>query len=641
MPSQTFNDVLIDGNSNVEQLAVQGHTTQTAPLQTWENSSGTVLAQVDGNGQLLVVGSQDIPLVRVQAHSTQTEPLQAWEAFGGGVLSQITNDGRLEVGNNAIDAVPAALVVANQTIDAGSLVRQGIQSRGVASNAITEALTWNTNELEFGGAGGVSSTEVALRGKVVHNNTGNSVNGDFRGGHFEVENQTGTSGQRVGQATGVHGRVTNGPSSSTAYLNKAAAVRGEIVNGSGDTIDEASAFEVVTPTNTGSIGTFYGLRIPDLPPALATNRYAIQTGQGVARFGDTLEIGELATPPSTPPAGFARIYAKSDGRVYSKNDAGVESDLTLSLSQNPNVFYAGPPSGSAAAPGFRRLAASDYDAQNQLCQGRLTLISGTPIATGDVTGGSAANLYFTPFRGNLISLYNGSTWVTYSFSELSLSLSGKTANTNYDVFIYDNAGTLTLEVTAWSNNSTRATQLALQNGVYVKSGATTRRYLGTIRITATTGQSEDSDAKRFVWNYYNGVPRRLMAQIPGVWAIASWPIGWRKPNNQAYGRVEVVVGLAETLLELRATVGAWANTGYASIGIGEDRENGNDAHMNTRIYSAVAGEAGSVAVLSKYPQVGYHYYQQVEYVTDGPVTFVGTDSTNKYFQAGILGGING
>jgi hypothetical protein len=42
-----------------------------------------------------------------------------------------------------------------------------------------------------------------------------------------------------------------------------------------------------------------------------------------ARVGDFLEFAE-ASAPSTPASGFARIYVKSDGRVYNMDDAGTE-----------------------------------------------------------------------------------------------------------------------------------------------------------------------------------------------------------------------------------------------------------------------------------------------------------------------------
>jgi hypothetical protein len=116
-------------------------------------------------------------------------------------------------------------------------------------------------------------------------------------------------------------------------------------------------------------------------------------------------------------------------------------------------------------------------------QGRLTLTSNTPVLSSNVTG--ATTIFYTPYTGNQISIWNGTQWGVRTFSELSLSLSGLTADTNYDVFIFDNSGTLTLEAIAWSDSgagtSARAIPLAWLDGVRVKS-TDNRKYLGSVRI---------------------------------------------------------------------------------------------------------------------------------------------------------------
>src|SRR5688572_4720973 len=142
---------------------------------------------------------------------------------------------------------------------------------------------------------------------------------------------------------------------------------------------------------------------------------------------------------------------------------------------------------------------------HMLCCGRMTLTTGLPVTTADVTG--ASTVYFTPFRGNLIAVHDGDHWQVLSFAELSLALGSDAANTNYDLFAYYSSGAVALERVAWTNATTRATALTTLDGVPVKSSDTTRRYLGTYRTTATVGQTEDSVGKRFVWNYYHRVRR--------------------------------------------------------------------------------------------------------------------------------------
>lgn len=131
---------------------------------------------------------------------------------------------------------------------------------------------------------------------------------------------------------------------------------------------------------------------------------------------------------------------------------------------------------------------------------RLSLTSGQPVDMSNVT--AATTIYCVPFRGNNISLYDGTNWNIRTSAQFSLALGVLTSGKPYDVFCYDNATVPTLEFLAWTNDTTRATALAYQNGILVKSGATTRRYLGTFYTTSTT-TTESSTANRYLVNYYN------------------------------------------------------------------------------------------------------------------------------------------
>jgi len=178
--------------------------------------------------------------------------------------------------------------------------------------------------------------------------------------------------------------------------------------------------------------------------------------------------------------------------------------------------------------------------------GRLTLTTGTPVTTSDVT--AATSLYFTPYKGNHIALYNDdfSEWRFYEFDEVSYSLSGKAADTNYDVFLYDDAGTLTQELVAWSDDTTRATALATQSGVYVKTSEIYKRYLGTIRTTGTIGQCEDSESKRFCWNYHNRVARNMrIVDISDHTYASSTKRYW---NNDSSYKIEYIIGVIEDVV---------------------------------------------------------------------------------------------
>ena len=141
----------------------------------------------------------------------------------------------------------------------------------------------------------------------------------------------------------------------------------------------------------------------------------------------------------------------------------------------------------------------------QTCGGRLSLVSGSPLP-GSATGGT---LYFTPFNGSRAALYApGYGWRVFAFSELSLSLAGRPADKNFDVFLAHTGGALALELVQWSNDSTRAVDLAWLDGALVKNTDAARRYLGTLR-TSAAGECADEPARRYLYNHHNRLPCRL------------------------------------------------------------------------------------------------------------------------------------
>lgn len=46
------------------------------------------------------------------------------------------------------------------------------------------------------------------------------------------------------------------------------------------------------------------------------------------KFLKPVEIAEFASTPGTPASGYQKIYAKSDGKFYALNSAGVETEIT-------------------------------------------------------------------------------------------------------------------------------------------------------------------------------------------------------------------------------------------------------------------------------------------------------------------------
>jgi len=270
-----------------------------------------------------------------------------------------------------------------------------------------------------------------------------------------------------------------------------------------------------------------------------------------------------------------------------------------------------------------------------LCGGRLTTLTGDPFPTADRTAQST--IYFTPNAGNRISLYSGGRWKLFAFSELSLALTGLTSDTNYDVFVYGNAGSATLEIgSAWSNATTRSVALTSLNGVLVSSADTTRRYVGTFRSTSTT-TTEDSKSKRFIWNLCNRGKRTLeVLDATDSWTYAS--TSWRPARNNTANKFSIVLGINEAVVGVRTLLQSGSATGmpWISSGIGIDSTTVNSAilmggtsnpNVSTQVWAEYLG----------YPGAGFHEITWLE-TTDGSttVTFYG-DNGSDFLSSGMLG----
>lgn len=273
-----------------------------------------------------------------------------------------------------------------------------------------------------------------------------------------------------------------------------------------------------------------------------------------------------------------------------------------------------------------------------VCQGRLTLTSALPVTTADVT--AAETVYFTPFRGNKIDLYDStiSAWVRVTFAELTLDVPDATQMN--DVFIYLASGVLTLEAVAWTNTTTRATALTTQNGVLVKSGAVGRRYLGSFyATTAGNGQTEDSTGKRYLWNYYNRVMRSARNAIETADSWNYTTATWRQANANASNQFEYVQGVSEDALIASVQASYQNSTGAVSAGVGIGIDSTSvDSSIQKTPGLAPQTRMITTAYYEGYPGVGYHTVVWLERSeATGTTGWAGDNGAPIYTQSGIMG----
>lgn len=225
--------------------------------------------------------------------------------------------------------------------------------------------------------------------------------------------------------------------------------------------------------------------------------------------------------------------------------------------------------------------------------GRLTLESGVPVSTTDQT--AKTSIYYTPFVNNVVPLWDGYKWRPIEFSETTLALGTLTSGKPYDVFGYISGGALALESLVWTDDTTRATAVTLQDGRYCKSGDKTRLLLGTFYTTSTT-TTEDSVANRYVSNAYNQQTRKLnYATGDSGHTYGSATI--RAYNNSTSNRVNFVAALS--------------TSAYATIG--------------GIITAAVAGSTGDI-------------FAGVDSTTTASTEFSGCSNGNTQAVRGALGG---
>lgn len=325
------------------------------------------------------------------------------------------------------------------------------------------------------------------------------------------------------------------------------------------------------------------------------------------------------------------------GQAGAAGQAGRPGDI--GLAGKPGAAGAAGAVGSPGQPGTPGPAGAAGG--GLVCQGRLTLTTLGPVTSSDVVG--ATTVYFTPYLGNAISLWNGSTWVLDTFSEITIPLGTLTSGIPYDLYAYDNNGTVQFDPPLiWSGVNTRGTGLAFFNGVVVKSADHTRRYIGTFYTTSTT-TTEDSAANRLLWNYHNRTQRSLFVQESHLSWTSATNGAWQQVNASTANQVQVCIGIREVIVDLIA-VGTYGGTGTApagSTGIGEDSTSANEA-------SCILGVGianGTIIVcltarLSKYPTSGYHKYTWLESNSSGTVTWYGfraSSAGNNPIASGMSG----
>lgn len=222
----------------------------------------------------------------------------------------------------------------------------------------------------------------------------------------------------------------------------------------------------------------------------------------------------------------------------------------------------------------------------------VTLGAGTGNLSGGYVTRSGTNLIFLPDKSNRVWLYESSVWTQKTIPDAGITAactSLGSASTVYYLYVYDNAGTLTLDLST--------TGTTTQNGIKVKSGATSRLLIAVCYSDSGSAiKSVNEDAS--LHNICNVFNKRTVT-VYKLDTTSSWTYNsatWRSGNGSSANKVQFV---SDGSVAVRATVhcdGLAAGSSYPFVGVGFD---------STTVNSAISGFVSRTSTNAAYSVADY------------------------------------
>lgn len=313
-------------------LTIQGHTSQSANLQEWQNSSGTVLTSISSAGYLnsprfkenangVVIGGASTPVAGtnvlvestggsnkalvVKGYSGQTANLQEWRNSANTLLSSINSDGALQL-------------VSTETIRFGAYATGLTIEASDGLGSITFK-SWGTTLASFGLSSASIYAPIAFTSPLIINGSSTS-DVDIRTGYWYWNlrnNHTSSDAFQIVNETGANSiPLSISKYSTTTLQNRDASYQALIVKGyTSQTANlqewQNSSGTVLSGINSSGYAFFgkssYSSLSGSTPGAI------IQNGNGVA-----LEIVNTASSGSAGGAGI--VGYSNDGAANASGD---------------------------------------------------------------------------------------------------------------------------------------------------------------------------------------------------------------------------------------------------------------------------------------------------------------------------------
>lgn len=512
--------------------------------------------------------------------------------------------------------------------------------KDVDGNTIWDQLTADPSgtSSSWGGTSGGTANAQTVTGGSFSSSSGQVI--WFLAGLTNTGSTTLTVG--TNSPITVYKDISTGPSPLTGgeiVANNVVGVVYEATAGRFHLIGSSSGFISTVPVTIASATTTNIL-------AATTNQVVVSGTATITSFGST--------------ANRAPIFVTASGAftlTYNATSLILPGAANITAAAGDTFIVVSDASGNARVVSYTRNLVPYNSPQPVTPQGRLTLTTGTPVMTSDVT--AATSVFYTPYVGAVYPWWNGTIWVLRSIAELTLALDSNAGHTgyqqsgkNFDLCLYNDNGTDRLvTLPAWTSDTARASGLTRLNGVWTNTGSVTAKYdtsastltiaanqctyVGTMRASAN-GQTAwvanpaaaagGGNCTLYLWNAYNRMPLSASSKD----STDTWSYGtatWRAADNSTSNRVSIVVGLNEdTFVATYATFVLGGAAGLAHLGVGLDSTSATSGRVNA------IGEQGTGSTQVKgYPiaeyrgflGLGFHYIQALEYVDSVSTTFYG------------------